>query len=353
MTTTRLWLFVASTVLLAGCSDLAYYAQATKGQLEIVAKREPIRDLIDDPDIEDSLRSRLILVNRIRDFASSHLGLPDNRSYRYYTDLERSHVVWNVVATGKFSLEPITWCFPVAGCVAYKGYFSKAKSEMLNETLVDQGYDTFFYGVTAYSTLGWFADPVLNTFIHYDELSLAGLIFHELAHQVVYIQDDSAFNEAFATAVEVEGIRHWLEANQSEGAFQSYLDLQARHQAITAMVLSYRDQLATVYSESLMETDEQRSALSERKRAIFSAMGAQYLTMSQTGQGTRYYDWWFDLPLNNAHLISVATYHEWVPAFTKLIERADDFPSFFQSVKRLGDMDPAQRQAELRVLLDE
>ena len=336
---------------LVGCNNLSYYAQATKGQWEMVAKRQSVQTLIDDPGQPEKLVNALTKVAAIRDFASSELALPDNKTFRYYSDLGRPYAVWNVIATPAFSLSPKTWCFPIAGCVAYKGYFSKANAQALNHELVDQSYDTFLYGVSAYSTLGWFSDPILNTFVHYDELSLAGLIFHELAHQVVYVKDDSAFNEAFATALQIEGLKRWVKATQDETVFEAYMERRTKNQRITEMVLSFRDKLSRLYQgfESRKAAGEtlDTQTMQQAKRALFESMKNQYQSMKQEGQGTRYYDWWFELPLNNAHLIAVATYYRLVPEFSRMIAQSKDISAFFHRVEELAKLDKPTRDRSL------
>jgi len=325
--------------LLAGCSQISYYAQATRGQLEIVAKRKKITDILRHTDEQSTLSISLRLASDIRNFASEKLGLPDNDTFRYYSDLNRRYVVWNVVATPQYSLAPKTWCFPVAGCVAYKGYFSQRDAERLNQSLIDRGYDTFLYGVSAYSTLGRFSDPILNTFLRFDEFSLAGLIFHELAHQVVYVKDDSEFNEAFATAVEIEGLRRWILERHSTETFAAYQENRERNTKITEMVLDFRDQLIKLYRSEPGDLDLERE-----KMKIFQAMRDRYDKKKQQGESTRYYDWWFNLALNNAHLASIATYHRLVPAFSRLIAQSDSLSDFYAEVKMLSKMNKSERE---------
>ena len=205
------WIFaIAFVTVLGGCTNLGYYYQAVEGQMQIWHRSRPIKQVIDDAQTPAQIRERLELVLRVRDFASAELALPDNGSYRKYADVERPFVVWNAFAAGEFSVAPKEWCFLFAGCVGYRGYFSQAGAERFAEDLKRQGLDVFVAGIPAYSTLGWFDDPVLNTVVRYPDAQLAQLIFHELAHQVFYVAGDTMFNESFAVAVELEGVDRWL-----------------------------------------------------------------------------------------------------------------------------------------------
>ena len=200
-------LTIAGAVLpLSGC----YLLQAAGGQMEISAKREPIAEVIADAATPPQLRARLEYVANARDFASRELGLPDNESYRSYADLDRPYVVWNVFAAPEFSVEPRRWCFPIAGCVVYRGYFSEEAAQHYASRLRRRGDDAAVGGVAAYSTLGHFKDPVLSTMLGWSDAQLAATLFHELAHQVVYVPGDSEFNESFATVVEEAGLERWL-----------------------------------------------------------------------------------------------------------------------------------------------
>lgn len=305
-----------------------YYTQAVRGQLEMMAKRTPIERVIEETG-DAALRERLTAVLEIRAFASRELGLPDNRSYRSYADLGRPYAVWNVVAAGEFSVDPVTWCFPVAGCVAYRGYFNEAAARRFAGRLSDQGYDVTVEGVAAYSTLGRFADPVLNTMIGGDEVRLAALIFHELAHQRVYVKGDTAFNEAFATVVEEAGVRRWLEDRGRQDRLESYLASQARHAQFTDLLRGTRERLRDLYASDLPE-----HVMRERKAAGFDALRARYRALRDgEWSGWRGYDAFFDRELNNAHLVSVATYHDRVPGLrARLAACDDDLGCFYAAV---------------------
>jgi predicted aminopeptidase len=327
-----------------GCSTtLGYYWQAFDGQMALVREARPIAELIDDPLTVDALKGKLERVRDIRDFASRELGLPDNGSYRRYADLRRPYVVWNVFATPEFSVEPKEWCFPVAGCVGYRGYFSEADARGFAQSQAKAGLDVFVGGVPAYSTLGWLDDPVLNTFIHYPETELARLIFHELSHQVAYAPGDSMFNESFAVTVENAGVERWVAQRGSaeqRGAFEA---AQRRKRDFAQLVARYRERFAAAYADSA-HTDERRAA----KARLQEQMRAEYAQLKETWGGFAGYDWWFDGPLNNAQLASVALYTELVPGFERLLqESGGDLSAFYAKVKALARLPEAQRRARL------
>lgn len=340
----RLWwlpLALAAAVQ-AGCSSLAYYGQSIHGHLDLLGRQQPIARLIADHGAADeALRARLVRVQRLRDFASAELGLPDNASYRRYAALERPFVVWSVMATPELSLEPETWCFPFAGCVGYRGYFDEAEARAFAAGLAADGRDVFVGGVPAYSTLGWLDDPLPSTVIHWSEHRLAGLIFHELAHQVVYVADDTAFNEAFATAVQQAGVRRWLAANGGESALAAYAEELAAQQAFLTMVAALRAELAALYASDLPAAAKRRG-----KRDILAAFQARRDGLPE--QVARRYGHWFETPLNNARLASVALYHDLVPAFEALLADVDgDLPAFYRRVEALASHDRLTRRERL------
>ena len=304
---------LAAGLLLGGCG-IGYYAQAARGQYQVMRAREPIDELIAAPATDATLREQLIRARRIRDFASQDLNLPDNGSYRSYADIGRRYVVWNVVATPEFSIEPRQWCFPVAGCVSYRGYFREQAARDFAAELALQGDDVFVGGVPAYSTLGRIEDPVLNTVSGYGELDLAALIFHELAHQVVYVAGDSSFNEAFATAVEEEGVARYAARNADPAALASWQAGRRLRVEATAAFTAARKELASLYRESL-PPDVSR----ERKTARLHALAEQIGVIEQRhGRATGYRSW-ITAGLNNAHLAAVATYYDQVPRFETLL----------------------------------
>src|SRR3954468_6776618 len=282
-----IWAF-ALLVVLPGCASLGYYYQAFEGQMQIWHRSRPIKQVIEDASTPAQVRERLALVLRVREFASAELGLPDNGSYRTYADLERPFVLWNVFATSEFSVTPKDWCFPFAGCVGYRGYFSLAGAQKFSADLQREGLDVFVAGVPAYSTLGWFDDPVLNTIVRYPEAELARLIFHELAHQVVYVPGDTMFNESFAAAVEQEGVERWL-SKSGDQAQQAAFDLQQQRRAdFIGLVLKYRDELEELYESSTPDTEKR-----QKKADIFAAMKAEYLTLKSSWDGYAGYDRFF------------------------------------------------------------
>lgn len=330
---------------LAGCASFGYYYQAVSGQMELWRKSRPIDALIGDSHTDPKLRERLELVKRLRDFASKELALPDNGSYRKYADLQRPYVVWNVFATDEFSMKPLDWCFPFAGCVAYRGYFSEQEAAKFGAGLQSKGRDVFVSGIPAYSTLGWFDDPVLNTFIRYPDAEIARLVFHELAHQVVYVSGDTMFNESFATAVEMEGMERWLERNGTPAQRTAFETRQTYKRGFVALILKYRDQLKVLYASDLSE-EEKRS----RKAATFADLQAEYAVLKQSWGGFAGYDRFFAGGLNNAHIVPVTTYSELVPAFRRLLaDNKGDFPRFYAAVREIGGLGKEKRAARLGV----
>ena len=340
---------VAVMLLLSSCGEIGYYAQSIHGEAQILARREPISKVLADPATPPALRARLETVLVIRDFASRDLGLPDNGSYRCYADLGRPYVLWNVVATPEFSLTPVTWCFPIAGCVSYRGYFAEKDARTFAGKLTREGDDVFLYGVSAFSTLGWFDDPVLNTFNAYSIPRLAGLIFHELAHQRLYIKGDSAFDEAFAKTVEFEGVRRYLTAHGTPAERRAYEIDQRREDAFVALVLETRGRLAARYAAG-GTPPELRAA----KTVIFNAFRADYQQLKKSWGGYPGYDAWVAGSLNNARFASVSTYRTLVPAFRQLLrDQGGDLPSFYRAVAKIGHLSAAKRKAALVSLLRE
>jgi predicted aminopeptidase len=315
--------------LLSGCETLAYYAQAIGGQLELMARAQPVASVIADPATPQLLRERLELARSIRDYASRELGLPDNGSYRGYADLARPYAVWNVVAAPEFSLEPVESCFPVAGCVPYRGFFAREDAERHAERLRAAGNDVNVRGVPAYSTLGRFDDPLLSTFIRNPDAELARLIFHELAHQVLYVKGDSTFNESFAVAVERAGVQRWLAATGRSAGLKGFLDLQERRGKFLALLDQTRTRLKVLYGAPLA-----LEVMRERKRTEFTALK----TALETNPVLK------DMDPNNALLASFATYSQLVPAFERLLqEEGGDLERFYARVKSLAASAPSNR----------
>ncbi len=347
----RLWAAgAAALVLLAasGCSSLGYYWQAASGHMAILNAARPVSDWIADPGAPQPLKDRLALAREIRDFAARELHLPDNASYRRYADLKRPAAVWNVVATPVDSLELQTWCFPVTGCVGYRGYYDRADAEAEAGTLAARGLEVAVYPVPAYSTLGWSnwmgGDPLLSTFIGYPEGELARIIFHELAHQVVYAKDDMAFNESFATAVERLGGERWLARDGAAAARAQYAEFDVRRRQYKALLLATRGELAALYADDALD----RAAKLERKQAILAAMRQRYGALKAEWGGFAGYDAAF-ARTNNAMLAAQAAYDEFVPGFEALFEREGrDWPRFYAAVRRLAEQPREERRAVLR-----
>lgn len=315
--------------------------QAAGGQMEIVAKREPISDVISKPSTPDKLRTRLEYVTAARDFASRELGLPDNQSYRSYADLGRPYVVWNVFATDEFSVEPRRWCFPIAGCVVYRGYFDEDNAQHYARGIRSGGGDAMVGGVAAYSTLGHFRDPILNTMLGWNDAQLAGTLFHELAHQVVYVPGDSEFNEAFATTVEEAGLERWLQTNGRAQEMQAWRRQKERQQQFVALLLDSREKLKALYASRIPEGE-----MRARKHELFGQLKFDYTKLRAQWNGFSGYDWWFDRALGNAHLVSAATYHACVPGFQRLLESVNgELPKFYEEVRRLAKQPEEQRKA--------
>ncbi|MGV3741965.1 MAG: aminopeptidase [Burkholderiaceae bacterium] len=336
------FVFAGAISLVAGCAQLGYYMQAMQGQFALIAEARPIEDWLADPGVEDTLKFKLSKVKQIRRFAANELGLPDNDTFKSYTDLKRSYALWNVVATPELSLKPLQWCFPIAGCVNYRGYYSKDEANAFAATLRDQGYDVQVSGVPAYSTLGWFSDPVLSSFIQYPEGQLAKLVFHELAHQVAYAKDDSKFNESFAVAVEEAGIERWMEQHGDAKTRAAYEQHESRRKDFLALLMKYRNQLELNYERDASKADKRR-----QKKLVFEAMRDEYEILKASWDGYAGYDRWFADSLSNAHLSSIATYHDLVPGFKAMLSRERDFGKFYSAVRTLSVLDKETRHMKL------
>jgi predicted aminopeptidase len=314
---------------LSGC----YLLQAAAGQMEIVTKRKPIAAIIASPTTPEPLRRRLEYVSDARAFAVAELGLPDNGSYRSYADLDRPFVVWNVFATDEFSVEPRRWCFPIAGCVVYRGYFGQERAERYARRLRFSGHDAAIGGVAAYSTLGHFDDPILNTMLGWSDVQLAGTLFHELAHQVIYVPGDSEFNESFATVVEEEGLQRWLTARGRIDEMRVWYTQRERSEMFIGLLLTARERLRNLYAENLPPED-----MRERKNAEFGRLKFEYSQLKQRWNGYAGYDRWFDRALNNAHLVSAATYHGCLPELRELLKsNDDDLQRFYDRARELAE----------------
>ncbi len=340
-------LVLGAAIVLPGCSVLGYYWQAFNGQMEVRRLSRPVEEVIADSATGAELKRKLAYAQRARDFASRELGLPDNRSYRVYADVQRPFVVWNVFAAPALSLELKTQCFPVAGCVPYRGYFAKEAADARAGEMRAAGDDVYVGGVPAYSTLGWFDDPLLNTFIRYPDLEIARLIFHELAHQVAYAKDDATFNESYAVAVEEEGLKRWIAANATPDEAQRYAQFKLQQRTLDDLLMKGRQALAAVYAgggDAAAQRSGKARAIDALKADYEGWKGAQPLPAADAQR----YDEWFYRDLNNARLGSVAVYTEHVAAFARLLAReSGDMPQFHAAVKALAGLPRAERLRQL------
>ena len=338
-------LAACSLVALAGCAQIEYYYQAAQGQIALLSGARPIDDWLADPEVGAKLKARLTKAREIRRYAARELGLPDNDSYKNYADLKRPFVLWNVVATPELSMQPAQWCFPIAGCVNYRGYYNKQEAIDYEDSLRRAGYDVQMGGVAAYSTLGWFNDPVLSTFIEYPDGELARLVFHELAHQVAYAKGDTQFNESFATAVEELGVERWLSTHGDERMRQNFHDFDGRKRDFLALLIKYRAQLEVNYARPVSDNNKRRE-----KAKIFQALKDEYQVLKTAWGGYAGYDRWFAEPLSNAHLASVAAYNDYVPAFRALMTQQKTLGRFYRAVKIMAAENPALRHQQLAQL---
>ncbi len=350
----RCWALAFAVSLLSGCAAWAdgpgYYLQSVAGHLSVMGKARPIAVVVRDPQTTPELRRRLEEVVEIRAFASDALALPRNDSYAEYADLGRPFVVWNVFATPELSMRLEQWCFAFVGCVAYRGYYDREDAERFAQRLRERGLEAVVRGVPAYSTLGWFDDPVLNTFIGYPQAEVARLIFHELAHQELYVKGDSTFNESFATAVQQVGVQRWLaEYERRTGDARSRREWEAfdgRRQAFVALLKKHRAALESLYASA--QTDEAKRS---GKRAVLDELRRDYEALKRSWGGYAGYDRFFARPLTNADLASIATYTDRVEAFLALLAReGGDLPSFYRAARRIGELPKSERNAMLDAL---
>ena len=335
----------AMCLVLSACGSLRYYAQAARGQGELLMHRRDVGRLLRDPATDPQLAARLRLAQQARRFASSRLGLPENRSYTGYVALDRPFVVWNVFAAPRYSVQAVPQCFPIAGCVAYRGWFSEAAATADAARLQAMGDDVWVGGVPAYSTLGWFADPILSSMLRWDDDELASTIFHELAHQLIYVKDDTAFNESFATFVQTEGLREWRRSRHlppPDG------QAQAMDDGFTRLVLALRERLKKLYASG-----EDDAAMAAGKRREIADFRIRYEQWRQSNwPDDHHYDAWVARPINNARLLPFGLYDQWTPAFAALFERAGgNWPSFYAQVRRLARESRERRTSALRALL--
>jgi predicted aminopeptidase len=332
----RLCAIVAATMLLSGC----YLLQASAGQLQVMSRSRPIGEVIADARTPASTRERLEFARDAREFAVRELALPDSRSYRKYADLGRPYAVWNVVATPEFSVEPRRWCFPIAGCVSYRGYFDESQARDAGLRLFLHGDDVAVEGVPTYSTLGHLPDPLFNTMLGWREARLAGTIFHELAHERLYVPGDTEFNEAFASVVEDEGVRTWLESRGRGADLESWQQAQSRERDFASLVAAARARLAELYGSGLP-----LEAMRIEKQREFGRLKFAYERLRADWGGYRGYDGWFARSLNNAYLASAANYQACVPGLRRELQAAGSLPEFYRRAEGLAKLGRAERHA--------
>ncbi len=322
---------------LGGCESIAYYWQAGSGHLALLSRKQPVEAALQGPGLTQQQRARLLQAVDIRDYAERVLGLPVGDNYHHLVQLQGDYVSWNVMAAGALSLDPVQWCFPVAGCVRYRGYFKRQQAEEFAARLRRENYDVYVGPVAAYSTLGWFDDPLYSSFLDYEEVRLAGLLFHELAHQVVYVRDDTSFNESFASAVESLAVAQWLRDAGRGDELQAWTDHKRWVAVFAAWLAEQREVLQRVYLSDASDDDKLA-----QKQAVFDAMRWAYPELRQQHNGDNSYDGWMQQPLNNARLLSMGNYNDWLVAFKVLYARQEcDWPAFYEAVRQLA-MEPAE-----------
>jgi predicted aminopeptidase len=325
------WLaLLASAWSLVSCQTLGFYGQAIGGQMEILRKSRPIGPILADPATDPALRRQLASVEEIRRFAREHLELPGDESYGRYADLGRKHVTWVLFAAPEFSLEPKTWWYPTLGRLDYRGFFDERDTEALAADLRAEGLDVQVGGVDAYSTLGWFHDPVLNTFVHAADIDLAELIFHELTHRKLFRGGETMFNESLANAVAEEGVRRWLKHQGRLADLKNYEARLVRRAEFYDRIDFTRSEL-----ENLYRSGAAPEAMRKKKSALFGDLRDRFRELRRKWGG-RGLEGWLTRDINNADLVSLATYQEHVPTFRRLLEECDgDLERFFKRAKRL------------------
>ncbi|MDB5972378.1 MAG: aminopeptidase [Hydrocarboniphaga sp.] len=347
MTPRTTWVAAALGTLLTltGCATTSYYLQLARGQYQLMTSREPIADVVHDPSRDTRLRERLAKVQDARRYAVTALHLPDNKSYTLYSDVHRDYVVWNVFATPEFSLDAVESCFPIAGCLAYRGFYDEKAAESHAADLRAQGFETEIGGVAAYSTLGWFNDPVINTMLRWSDAQLIGTLFHELGHQKLYVKNDTAFNESFANFVEQQGLSDYGAARGLNSADEAARE--KRSHDFVELILDARQRLEKAYAAT-----QDRAELRAAKQTEFDRLISRYHRLRDTQwAGYKGYDGFFDEPLNNARLLPFGLYDQWVPAFAALFHQNNaDWPAFYKAASILGKLEPAARRARLKEL---
>ncbi len=331
-------------ILVSGCSTISYYHQSISGHFKLISKREHIVDIVNDPARDEKLIKQLLLVEELRSFASKQLKLPENDSYRSYVQLDKPYVTWNVFAAPEFSIALQQWCFLVIGCVPYRGYFAESEANNYAQQLSRQGLDVYVAGVPAYSTLGWFDDPLLSSMLDRGEIVTASYIFHELAHQQFYLKGDGAFNEAFATAVEEIGVLDWLHNQNRSQDMQRYDDWLLQKSIFSEFVKNSRDEFETLYQQ---EYDLQKMKV--EKEILIAEMRRRFTDLSSENKHIARYSKWMSGPLNNAQLGAISLYRELVPAFRRIFGLCgNDFEKFYSYVETIAKLSEEQRETTLQ-----
>ena len=332
-------LTVLMVLQITGCADLSYYLHSVKGQLSIMQQTREIDEVLQDESTQSKLREQLTLVSRIRQFAFTKLDLPESDSYTEYADLGRPYVLKNLFASAEFSIVLQRWCYPIAGCAGYRGYFDEERLQGFKAKLEQQGKDVYVANIPAYSTLGWFDDPVLNTFIYWPEYRLAGLIFHELAHQRLYIDGDTSFNESFATAVQQTAVEKWLEESNQFAKLAAYKLNQKNRRMVFQLIESGRQQLNLLYESKLTD-----SLKRTKKYQLLQKLKNDYRQLSAKFTVKDGFSNWFNGQLNNAKLASVSTYHSSTGAFRNMLKYYQgDYSEFYRQVEKISRMDKVDR----------
>lgn len=332
-------IFVLIVLFLSGCADLGYYWHSAKGHMEVMNRRVAIDDLLEDPQTDVELKQRLILVMEIRQFAFNRLALPQSGSYSDYAQLDNPYVLQNLFAAPEFSTQLLSWCYPIAGCTSYRGFYEQQRLDEFVADLKVDNNEVHISRVPAYSTLGWFDDPVLSSFINWPDHRLAGLLFHELTHQRIYIDGDSRFNESLASAVQQAGIRLWLEYKNQPALLEKYNRGLVYRRDVVELIESARNQLDDIYEKD--NTDDWKRL---EKQKVFQHMRDQYEDISRRYNYRDGFARWMAADLNNAKLGSVSTYNALIPAFESMIIALDeDFERFYQYAEKLGEMDKEKR----------
>ena len=339
----KLSFIAVSVISISACEHLDYYSRSIAGQWEIISNSKPIEEILLDENVPESVKEKLSPINEIRNFAIEDLKLPENDSYLSYADINREYVVWNIIATPTLSLEPVQWCFPIAGCLDYRGFFNKDDAINQANLLREQGNDVFIGGVTAYSTLGWFDDPVLNTMLKKDLNYLIKVIFHELAHQKIYIRNDTEFNEAFAETVAITGTRKWLSTFRSKFELEEFNRKQNAEDSFVSIVLNARKKLENNYNSGL--PDQLKLQIKTR---VMAEMREDYKSTWSSHDYETNYDEWFGNEINNAKITAVVTYRNLIPGFIQLLEYSgNNFDSFYRIVQAMEQCSIPERRTIL------